>query len=136
MSSIKVLEVDIPNVGRPLNDGSPGSALYRVPIKLSEAPSQLWGEVAVQVWDRPPSYTTMHRPGIAYIEGDSFVLDGTTLEEVEQYHAETLKLVVDRTNQEVARLETQAQDEAARDQQQTREHEANVAEVGKRIKFE
>ncbi len=41
----------------------------------------------------------MHRPGIASVYGNRVVLDGTTLDEVERYHRDTLKLVVDRANE-------------------------------------
>lgn len=40
----------------------------------------------------------MHRPGIGRVEGDRFILDGTTIEEVDKYHLETLQLAVDQTN--------------------------------------
>ncbi len=40
----------------------------------------------------------MHRPGIAEAHGDRIVLTKTTLEEVEQYHKETLKLCVNEAN--------------------------------------
>jgi hypothetical protein len=34
----------------------------------------------------------MHRPNIARGTGDKVVLDGTTIEEIEKYHKETLVL--------------------------------------------
>lgn len=78
----------------------------------------------MQNWDRPPSFTTMHRPGIARISGDRIILDGTTVEEVARTHQATLRLVVDKTNAEHAehvRAEhaaATAQDEAARRHQE------------------
>lgn len=41
----------------------------------------------------------MHRPGIARVAGDRIIVDGTTIEEVEKYHRETLLAVLDRVNQ-------------------------------------
>jgi hypothetical protein len=136
VADIELLEIDAENVGQPRNDGTRGSALYRVPIKLSGRPTQLWGEIAIRVWDNPPSYSTMHRPGIASIEGDRFVLDGTTVEEVAQHHAKTLKLVVERANQEARRVEQERETEKERKEQQARDHKASVAEAAKRVKFE
>ena len=136
MADIKLVGIDVDNVGQPRNDGTRGSALYRVPIKLSAVPTALWREIAVQVWDNPPSFTSMHRPGIARVENDSFVLDGTTIEEVEQHHAETLKLVIERANAETRRLEQEKEAQQERERQQARDHNANVAEVAKRIKFD
>jgi len=40
----------------------------------------------------------MHRPGIARVIGNAIVLDGTTLEEVEKYHRDTLRLCVNEAN--------------------------------------
>jgi len=90
----------------------------------------------VKVWDNPPAFSTMHRRGIASVEDDLFVLDGTTVEEVEEHHAETLKLVVERANVETRRLVQKQEEEQARQQQQAEAHEANVADVAKRIKFD
>ena len=52
------------------NDGTRGRALYRVPFQLSRWPYPVWAQNFVQTWNRPPSLSTMHRPGIARIEGD------------------------------------------------------------------
>ncbi len=41
----------------------------------------------------------MHRPGIASVQGDRIVLDGTTIDELERYHLKTLKLVVRQLNE-------------------------------------
>jgi hypothetical protein len=46
----------------------------------------------------------MHRPGIARVSSDRIILDGTTIEEVERYHLETLKLAVSATNEEYEAL--------------------------------
>ena len=36
----------------------------------------------------------MHRPGIASVEGDEILLNGTTIEEVRDYHRKTLNLCI------------------------------------------
>ena len=95
---VRLIEIVADEVGTPRNDGTPGSALYRVPIRLSRSPSAEWGRVFVEVWDNPPSFSTMHRPGIARVIGDRIVLDGTTVEEIEKYHRETLRVVVAQVN--------------------------------------
>lgn len=91
----------------PRDDGTAGSALYAVPFQLSRKPSSLWIKVFTSTWDSPPRYTTMHRPGIVKIAGNKLVLDGTTIEEVEKYHWETLQLVIEKTNKQVAEMEEQ-----------------------------
>ena len=40
----------------------------------------------------------MHRPGIASVIGDRIILNGTTVEEIEKYHRDTLRVVVERVN--------------------------------------
>jgi hypothetical protein len=136
MADIEILEVDVEGVGQPRNDGSRGSALYRVPFKLSATPSNLWAEIAVATWDRPPSYTTMHRPGIASVIGDRFILDGTDLEEVEAYHAKTLKLVIERANELCREAEERTRAEERRKEAEEKAHAENVEAVAKRIKFD
>jgi len=90
---VRIIEIVASEVGTPRNDGTPGCALYRVPIRLSRRPSAAWSRLFVQVWDHPPSFTTMHRPGIACVVGDRIILDGTTVEEIEKYHRDTLKAI-------------------------------------------
>jgi hypothetical protein len=93
-------------VGRPRNDGTRGSGLYLVPIRLSRTPSREWSRFLIDCWNHPPSFTSMHRPGIASVHSNTIVLDGTTVEEMEKYHAATLRLCVDKANEnEAARLE-------------------------------
>src|SRR4051812_79770 len=93
---VRIVGIDAATVGTPRNDGTRGSALYAVPIKLDRIPSREWAQAFPEAWDRPPAWTSMHRPGIAHISGDRIILDGTTVEEVRDYHAATLKLVVDQ----------------------------------------
>jgi hypothetical protein len=135
MADIEILEVDTRGVGQPRNDGTSGSALYRVPIKLSERPSALWSEIAIKTWDSPPSFTTMHRPGIASVVGDRIILDGTTVEEVEAHHAETLKLVVEKTNRLAQQIEERERSDERRAEEEAQAHRGNVAAVSKRIRF-
>ena len=78
----------------------------------------------------------MHRPGIASVLGNTIMLDGTTMDEVETYHVKTLNLCVQRANEEeAARVElvraAQERDEAAR-----RKHEHEVDEIADRLRFD
>lgn len=42
---IKIKGVVKEDVGRPRNDGTPGSGLYEVPLQLSDLPSHRWAEL-------------------------------------------------------------------------------------------
>jgi hypothetical protein len=95
---IKITGVITEEVGEPRNDKTPGSALYVVPFRLSRTPSPEWVRAFLDTWELPPRFTSMHRPRIATVRGDRIVLDGTTIEEVERYHFDTLKLAVAEAN--------------------------------------
>jgi hypothetical protein len=96
---IRLLGVITDEVGQPRNDTRRGSALYVVPFRLSRKPTDIWARAFINAWEFPERFTSMHRPGIARVEGDKIILDGTTIEEVERYHLETLKLAIKRANE-------------------------------------
>lgn len=133
---IRIRGIVLDEVGTPRNDGTRGSALYEVPFQLSRRPSPTWARHFVATWDRPPSYTLMHRPGIARVVGDRVILDGTTVEEVEKYHRDTLKLVVERVNSDVAEHEAKQRRAEEQRAEQLRRHEEQVREAAKRISFD
>jgi len=133
---IRVVGVIADEVGRPTLDGTPGSALYSVPFRLSRAASGNWADTFVTVWNDPPRFTSMHRPGIAYVSGDRVVLDGTTMEEVEKYHLETLRLVTEETNRIVGQAEKDARIRAEHESEQARQHEEGVRAVAGRLLFD
>lgn len=132
---VEVVGVITEEVGSPRSDGGPGSALYAVPIRLSRALSTEEARVLTATWDRPPQFTTMHRPGIARVRGDEIVLDGTTVEEVAKYHATTLAAVVERFNNDVA-LAVERDERAAEVQAKAEEdHRRHVEEIAGDIRF-
>ena len=133
---IKIKGIILDAIGTPRNDGTRGSALYRVPFQLSRRPSSDWARHFVQTWDHPPSWSTMHRPGIARVEGDCVILDGTTVEEVEKVHRDTLKVVLDRVNQDIAEHEAKQRRAKEAREEQLRQHEQSARDAAKRIKFD
>lgn len=54
-------------------------------------------------------FATMHRGNIASVRGNRIILDGTTIEEVRDYHLKTLKLVIQEANKQYKQLVIQAQ---------------------------
>jgi hypothetical protein len=133
---VRIIGVDIENIGQPRNDGTPGSALYTVPITLNTAPSREWSAAFPDVWDHPPSWTSKHRPGIAHVAGNRIILDGTTLEEVRDYHAATLKLVVEKLNNAEEQYLANQRAQADRDAAERTEHNANARSVAENIRFD
>lgn len=132
---LKIEGVVTEEVGRPRNDGSPGSALYAVPIRLSRELAAQESDLLVQLWDRPPRFSTMHRPGIARVVGDRLILNGTTIDEVADYHVETLRLITDEFNRRMREVVRGRQGEVEADQKADEEHRRHVADVAERINF-
>jgi hypothetical protein len=126
---IRILGIAVNEVGEPRNDGTRGSALYEVPFKLSRRPPDGWAELFIPTWDHPPRWTTSHRPGTARVIGDRIVLTRTTIEEVQQTHRETLKLVVDTVNEEYERLARKHHAIEAAKTQERQDHRAKVQRI-------
>jgi hypothetical protein len=130
---IRIVGVAKEGVSEPANDGTRGSALPHSLYASRGSRRPEWAELFKETWDHPPSFTTMHRPGIAYVEGDTIVLDGTDMQELEQYHAPTLRLVVDKVNTEIAAFE--ASERALKEAEKTRErqHRQEVDDIADRL---
>lgn len=132
---IKILGVNKEEVTAPRMDGSRGCALYAVPIQLSRIPSQEWSTAFIENWDSPPRFTTSHRPGIASVNVDHIILDGTTLEEVRDVHQETLKLCVDEANKVISKLEAERQRNNEIKANREEQHRENVEHIADQIDF-
>ena len=130
---IKGILVD--EVGEPRNDGTPGSGLYRVPFELNKSPDYEWSELFRKTWDKPPSWTNMHRPGIGYVSENKIILDGTTIEEVKKYHRDTLKLVVDTVNKRFGEIDKQEKIRQKREEQARKNHKNNIRDIADDIEF-
>jgi hypothetical protein len=133
---IKITGIIVDQVGVPKNDGTRGSALYRVPFRLSRRPPAAWEEIFVATWNHPPEYTTMHRPGIASVVGETVVLDGTTLEEVEGYHRKTLMLATKEANRLYEEMERREEERRRQEKERADQHRRSVEQAAKRIQFD
>ncbi len=133
---IRITRVIVEEITEPRNDGTAGSALYSIPFALSRRPPSEWAELFVENWNHPPRYTTMHRPGIARITGSTVVLSGTTIDEVERYHRDTLQLAVAKTNQQYREWKQRRDAQLARENAQREEHRKHLDDAAKRINFD
>lgn len=124
------------DVSRPLNEGTPGSVLYRIPFQLSQPAPAEWAEFFSAAWDHPPSWTSSHRPGISSVMRDRVWLNGTTLEEVERTHKATLQLALGEANEKYANLLRNKRVAEERLNREAEAHERHVSEAAKRIKFD
>jgi TIR domain-containing protein len=131
---VRIVGVIADEVGEPRNDGTRGSALYDVPFRLSKKVSGDWATVFEQEWNHP--FTNMHRPEIARVSGDRIVLDGTTIEEVQQYHRDTLILCVNETNRIIAEQKEQTRRAEEERRRHSEEHKSRVRDLSDKVRFD
>ena len=132
---IEILGIIADEVTVPKMDGTRGSALYTIPIRISKKPSQMWEEIFIRTWNLPPKFTTRHRPGIASVQGDKIILKGTTIEEVRDYHRDTLKLCVRKANEEEKALLKKERAQKEAEEARINQHYSNVRDIAKGIEF-
>lgn len=132
---IRIEGVVADEIGTPRGDGTRGSALYSIPFRFSRRPPPEWAEFFVRAWDHPSSYTSMHRPGIARIYGDKVLLEGTTVDEVEKYHRNTLLLAAEEANRGYAELEMRRRAHEEQERARLEAHKKSVEDAAKRLKF-
>lgn len=132
---IHILGVITDQVTIPTMDGTKGCALYKIPFRLSRKPSSSWSEFFLQSWNMPPSFTSMHRPGIASVYEDEIILDGTTIEEVRDYHRATLLLCVKEANKKEQEFLEKQHRQMELEEQRKNQHFSNVIKIADDIKF-
>lgn len=132
---IKILGIITDEVTVPKNDGTRGSALYKIPFKLSKKPSDIWKKIFVATWNMPPSFTSMHRPKIASVYGDTIYLDGTTIEEVRDYHRKTLLLCVEEANKREKQILAEEERRRKRQEEFEKAQSQKIHDVIKDIEF-
>ena len=133
---IKIVRIVTEGITKPSLDGSPGSGLYSIPFELSITPSIEWSEYFVQTWNRPPEFTSRHRPRIASVIGKEILLNGTTIDEVESTHKKTLELCVKEANRMHKSLLIEREHKKSIQDRKYDEHNKKVDEVNKRIEFD
>lgn len=132
---IHILGIITDKVTVPKMDGTKGSALYQIPFRLSKSPSQLWKDLFIKAWNFPPSFSTMHRPGIASVIGNEIIFNGTTIEEVKKYHRDTLVLCVNVANEQEKKLMDEKRIRDEREEAQKNAHYNTVKSIASEIEF-
>ena len=132
---IRILGIITDEVTMPRLNGIRGSALYKIPFRLSKTPSRLWGDLFVHEWNNPSRFTTMHRPRIASVNGDRIILNGTTIEEVRDYHRETLLLCIDEASKKERQILLEQKRLKEREEAQTREYNRTVRSIAEELEF-
>lgn len=130
---IKILGIITNEVTVPKMGGSRGSALYKVPFKLSQKPTSTWKQMFINLWNRPPRFTSMHRLDIVKVIGDKIILDGTTIKEVKSYHRETLLLCIEEANKKEKQIiKSQNKIEKERNMK-VQEHFQSIEDISRNI---
>jgi flagellar hook-associated protein FlgK len=78
----------------------------------------------------------MHRPGIASVYGSTVTLNGTTIDEVERYHRDTLQLAITETNRQYREWRREQEQLCARESALREERRQRIEDASKRIKFD
>jgi hypothetical protein len=133
---ITIVGIIVDEIGTPSDDGTRGSALYDIPFRLSSNPPFGWAELFVASWNHPPRFTSMHRPGIASVIGNTIHLDRTTIDEVQRYHRDTLILATREANSKYLEMLKLRQREQQRELERIEQHKQNVKDTAKNIKFD
>ena len=126
----------VDEITEPTLDGTRGSGLYTVPFRMNRKPSSVWSQIFVDTWNHPPSFSTMHRPGIASVRGAKIVLEGTTIEEVRRYHRDTLIKCVEESSRRELEILAQREREAEMRRHQSKLHKKQVGDTARNISFD
>jgi hypothetical protein len=135
-SDIQITRVLVEDVTEPRNDGTHGSALYSVPFALSRRPPGGWADLFLQSWDHPQTFTTRHRRGIASVRGATITLTGTTIEEVEEVHRNTLQSAVAEANRRYREWKTGEDRRLQAESERKEQHRLRIQSASSRIKFD
>ncbi len=133
---VKIKGILVDEVTQPLNDGTRGSALYKIPFELNKQPSYDWIDLFINAWNRPSRFTSMHRTGIASVYGNRIILNGTDIEEVERYHKDTLKLAVEVANNTLKEIKEKQKLRETQERQKLEERKSKLGDISKRISFD
>lgn len=132
---IKISGIIVDEITCPENNLMLGSSLYKIPFQLNYPVSGDWAYIFAGVWGHPESFTSMHRPGIASAMYDKIILDGTTIEEVEKYHRDTLVWAVEETNRKYLELINANRAREKEKQAKIEKHNKNIKNKARNIKF-
>lgn len=103
-------------------------------LKLS---NRIFGDKSLFFHDSPnTAFTLMHRPGIARVVSNKIVLDGTTIEEVKNYHRDTLILAVKEANKKYNDYMLMKEREETNRIQKEQQHYSNVLKHANDIEFD
>lgn len=128
MKDIKLVGIDVEGATEPRDDGTQASALYHVPIILSDTPSNEWAVFFEQAYGMPRN---------ASVLSNRVVVKRTTIEQVARDDEKgRLVAVVKQANEKAQEYWAQQEKDKEQKRQGSLEFRKHVAEVSDKIKFE
>ena len=109
--------------------------LYEIPLQLSRTPDPDWVRHFLQAWDREQCFASSHRPGME-VGSDSIILDGTTIDDLEQSLLRALKSAAEEANRLASEDKGKLLQTASAEEQRKMDHREHVAAVAKRLRFD
>lgn len=128
---LRILGVIEQDVTTPRRDGLMTIHEYDVPLRLSREPTKAEASHITEMWTNPQVNRNLHRAVRAKMDGDRLVLTRTTIEEIRDLHAETLRAILTSTNLRTAEEQRRQAIEA----DSLAKHQAHVAAIAKDIDF-
>src|SRR5699024_2598238 len=121
-NSIKIEGIITDEVTVPTNDGTRGSALYKIPFRISKSPDYLWKDLFVKNWNNPPKFTTMQKRGRVEVISTTIIIYDTTIEEEKKNYRKTTVIAAKKTNNEYYEIKKKQKRKEERQQRIKKEH--------------
>lgn len=131
---LRMLNVITDDVGKPGDLGS-GTDRYRVPIRLSRRATEHEADLITKSWNDLAVAASGDGTSPVSVTGDILLLERTTIEELRDAHAATLRQILQDTDRAVADLRARIEQRRITAEQQAQDHRRHVAEVAASITF-
>ena len=106
---------------------------YDIPFQLSCVTSPEWEQEFLKAWDR---LSTKGQAVTASVGADQIILNSTTIDDVERFYLDTLKLAVAEANRATLEEREKVRHRAELEKQKKQERRRHITTVIQRLKFQ
>ena len=128
---IRVTGVAVESMCSP--SGSSLDGPYDIPFQLSRVASPEWEQEFLKAWDR---LSTKGQAVTASVGADQIILNSTTIDDVERFYLETLKLAVAEANRATLEEREKVRHRAELEKQKKEERRRHIMAVIQRLEFQ